>query len=138
MEHYLDEASVDRLILKGSVIPLEPPPEDSLVYVRDYGKTWEIRPPHVFYSGIEGFFARYWGVGPEWLYAWTPDGWLTGKAMPGAPPESHQADSEALRDACSEWREWLRKMREFQRPQSLHSLIDAYRAQLPNSEADGS
>ena len=53
--------------------------------------------------------------------------------MPGAPPESYRADSEALREVNPEWQEWLRRTREFQRPQSLHSLIDAYRAQLPGS-----
>ena len=128
LQHYLDEASVDRLIRKGSIVPLEPAPEGSTVFVRDYGQTWEIRLPHAFSGGTEGFFARYWGVGPQWLYAWTPDGWLASPAMPGAPPESYHADWEALWDADPLWREWLRRTREFQRPQPLHSLIRDHRA----------
>ena len=95
--------------------------------------SWEICQPRAFEGGTEGFFARYWDVGPEWLYAWTPDGWLASPATPGAPPECYYANSRTPPDSDPKWQEWLRRTREFQRPQSLHSLIDAYRAQLPSS-----
>ena len=67
-------------------------------------------------------------MGPEWLYAWTPDGWLASPAMPVAPPDCYDTDSEKLRDADPQWQEWLRRTREFQRPQPLHSLIRDHRA----------
>ena len=133
LQHYSGEEHIDRLISRGYVTWLEHTPEASVTYHSDYGYSWEICQPRAFRGGTGEFFARYWDVGPEWLYAWTPDGWLGSAAMPGAPPESYHADSEALRDEDPEWREWLRLTREFQRPQPLHSLIDDYRAQLPGS-----
>ena len=129
LQHYSEEERIDRLIGRGYVTWLKPIPEASVTYHGDYGYSWEICQPRTFRGGTEEFFARYWDVGPEWLYAWTPDGWLASAAMPGAPPESYHADSEALRDDDPEWREWLRLTREFQRPQPLHSLVRDYRAQ---------
>ncbi len=122
----------------GSVTWLEARPGNSITYFRANAQPWENCRPYTFGGGTERFFARYWGVGPEWLYVWTPDGWLGCKAMPGAPPESYRADSEELRNADPQWREWLRKTREFQRPQSLHSLIETYRAQQLGSGEGGS
>ena len=118
-----------RSLLTPSFTIIRSPTTAITVIPRDYGYSWEICRPRGFQGGTEGFFARYWDVGPEWLYAWTPDGWLGCEAMPGAPPESYRADSEALREVDPQWQDWLRRTREFQRPQSLHSLIDAYRAQ---------
>ena len=137
-DHYSDEKLIDRLIGSGSIARLAPTPGNSITYFRDNAQPWENCRPYTFGGGTERFFARYWGVGPEWLYAWTPDGWLASGAMPGAPPESIHADTEALRDGDPEWREWLRRTREFQRPQPLHSLIDAYRARQPGSGEGGS
>ncbi|MDE2813117.1 MAG: hypothetical protein OXM01_08840 [Gemmatimonadota bacterium] len=79
LEHYSEEGRVDRLIRLGSVTWLEARPEDSITYFRDHAQPWENCRPHEFGGGTERFFARYWGVGPEWLYICTPDGWLAGK-----------------------------------------------------------
>ncbi len=133
LERYSDEESIDRLIGSGAIARLAPTPENSITYFRHYNQPWERCRPYAFRGGTDRFFANYWSPGPEWLYVWTPDGWLASAAMPGAPPESYYAASEALRDGDPEWREWLRQTREFQRPQPLHSLIDAYRAQQPGS-----
>ena len=89
--------------------------------------------PYAFAGGTEQFFADYWSPGPEWLYVWTTDGWLASAAMPGAPPPSYYQGSPESYNPDPQWREWLRKTREFQRPQSLHSLVAAYRAQQPGS-----
>ena len=47
--------------------------------------------------------------------------------MPGAPPDCYYADTRTLPDVNDpEWREWLRRTREFQKPEPLHSLIHDY------------
>ena len=88
LQHYSDEESIDRLVILGSVTWLEARPEDSITYFRDNAQPWENCRPYTFGGGTERFFARYWGVGPEWLYVWTPDGWLGCKACRGRRPKA--------------------------------------------------
>ena len=127
LRHYSEEQTINQLIRQGSVAWLETTPEESITYFRHRRQPWQYCQPYPFRGGTEWFFANYWSPAPEWLYVWTPDGWLASAAMPGAPPQSYYADSRALRSADPQWREWRRRTREFQRPQSLHSLIAAYR-----------
>ncbi len=137
LEHYSDEDRIDRLIRMVSVTWLEPTPEESGTYFRDHSQPWENCQPYALSGGTERFFAQYWGPGPEWLYVWTPDGWLSSAGMPGAPPDCYYADTRTLPDVNDpEWREWLGRTREFQRPQPLHSLVIAYRAQQPGSRKE--
>ena len=137
LEHYSDEDRIDRLIRMGSVTWLEPTPEESGTYLRDHGQPWENCRPYAFRGGTDRFFTQYCGPGPEWLYVWTPDGWLSGAGMPGAPPDCYYTDTHTVPDVNDpEWREWLRRTREFQRPQPLHSLIITYRAQQPGSREE--
>ena len=138
LEHYSDAEPIDRLIGSGSIARLAPTPVNSITYFRHYHQPWERCRPYGFPGGTDWFFANYWSPGPEWLYVWTPDGWLACKAMPGAPPDCYYADSRTLRNADPEWQEWLRRTREFQRPQPLYSLIEAYSAQQPGSGEGGS
>ena len=70
LQHYSEEERIDRLISRGYVTWLKPTPEASVTYHSDYGYSWEICQPDTFSGGTEAFFARYWGVGAEWLYAW--------------------------------------------------------------------
>ena len=129
LDHYSDAEPIYRLIGSGAIARRAPTPGNSTTYFRHYNQPWERCRPCAFRGGTDRFFANYWSPGPEWLYVWTPDGWLGSKAMPGAPPDYYYADSRTLRNAHPQWREWLRRTREFQRP--LHSLIRAYRAQQP-------
>ena len=138
LERYSDAELIDQLIRVGAIARLGPTPKETVTYFRDHNAPWEHCQPYGFSGGTERFFAEYWSPGPEWLYVWTPDGWLASPAMPGAPPECYYANSRTPPDSDPEWREWLRRTREFQRPQPLHFLIDAYRAQLPGSGKGGS
>ena len=133
LRYYSEAEPIHRLIRLGAIVRLEPAPEESITYFRDRRKPWRHCQPYRFRGGTQWFFANYWSPAPEWLYVWTPDGWLGSPAMPGPPPQSYYADSRALRRADPQWREWLRRTREFQRPQPLYSLIRAYRAQQPGS-----
>ena len=98
LEHYSDAELIDQLIRLGAITRLEPTPEASVTYFRDLNVPWEHCQPYAFTGGTEGFFAEYWSPGPEWLYVWTPDGWLDSPAMPGAPPEGYYADTRTLPD----------------------------------------
>ena len=84
LQHYSDEQRVDRLIILGSVTWLEPTPEESISYFRDHAQPWENCQPYAFSGGTDRFFAHYWGPGPEWLYVWTPDGWLSSAGNAGS------------------------------------------------------
>ena len=132
-DHYSDEKPIDRLIRFGihSAAGTHAGEFDHLL-PRQRSALGELPTLHVR-QRHRTVLSPLLRSGPEWLYARTPDGWLASGAMPGAPPESFHADTEALRDGDPEWREWLRRTREFQRPQPLHSLIDACRAQQPGS-----
>ena len=135
LDHYADEDRIDRFIRMGSVTWPEPAPEESDTYFRDCGQPWENCRPHAFSSGTERFFSRYWGPSPEWLYVWTPNGWLASPGMPGAPPDCYYTDTRTVPDVNDpEWLEWPRKTGEFQRPQSLHSLICDYLEQQRGSD----
>ena len=137
LRHYSDPEPIHRLIRLGAVARLEPAPEDSITYFHHRREPWRYCQPYPFQGGTQWFFANYWSPAPEWLYVWTPDGWLGSAAMPGPPPQSYYADSRELRSADPAWREWLRQTREFQMPQPLHSVISGYRAQQPGSGEGG-
>ena len=73
--------------------------------------------------------------GPEWLYAWTPDGWLAAKVN-AQPPANYQLNAVRLEprqfedwfdnNQETEWIEWRRQAREDQRPQPLATIIGRY------------
>ena len=138
LRRYSDAEPIVRLMLLGAIVQLEPTPEESITYYRHRGEPWRHCRPYDFQGGTRWFFANYWSPAPRWLYVWTPDGWLASAAMPGAPPTSYYAESRELRGVDPTWREWLRRTREFQMPQPLHSLIRDYRAQHPGSGEGGS
>ena len=93
LNHYSEEASIDRLIELGAVVWLGSSPEECVSYHRYYGYDWQGCRPYEFDGGTERFFAIYWNAMAEWLYVWTPDGWLASPAMPGAPPEIFRGDA---------------------------------------------
>ena len=125
LEHYSEPDSIDRLIERGSIAWLAETPEQSVSYHRGYGFCWPRCRPFEFEGGTDQFFRIYWNAMAEWLYVWTPDGWLASPAMPGAPPPSYfeRPLVKERMDADPEWQEWLRLTRECQRPLPLQRLI---------------
>ncbi len=113
LQHYSDERTIHQLIGLGSVAWLETTPEETITYFCHRRQLWMNCQPYAFGGGTERFFADYWSPSPEWLYVWTPDGWLGNAAMPGAPPQSYYQGSPESYNPDPQWREWLRKTREF-------------------------
>ena len=128
LNHYSEEASIARLVELGSVTWLHATPEQCISYHRHYRYDWEVCRPYEFEGGTERFFQIYWNAMAEWLYVWTPDGWLASPAMPGAPPDIfHETPRVKERlDADPEWQEWLRRTQEVQQAQPLSALIKSY------------
>ena len=126
---YSEPDRIDRLIEMGSIAWLAETPEQSISYHRGFNFCWQGCRPFEFDRGTDGFFGIYWNALADWLYIWTPDGWLGSPAMPGDPPEIfwERPLVKARLDADPEWREWLRRTREFQRPQPLQYLITSAR-----------
>ena len=70
------------------------------------------------------FFGEYWGPGSEWLYVWTPNGWLASPAMAEMPPQSYFDDGGNPSD--SSWTEWISQTREAQRARPLYSVVAGF------------
>ena len=119
--HCSDEPLIEELIALGSIAWLEAKSKECEAYHRDRGYPWEHCQPHSFTGGTEAFFSEYWGPGPEWLYVWTPDGWLASPAMAGKPPQSYFGDGGSLSDPS--WNEWISQTREAQRARALYSVV---------------
>ena len=119
--HYSEESLIDELIALGSVAWLEAEPKECEAYHRDRSYSWEHCQPLTFKGGTEAFFGEYWGPGPEWLYVWTPDGWLASPAMAGMPPQSYFEGGGNLSDPS--WSDWISQTREAQRARPLYSVV---------------
>ena len=88
-----------------------------------------------FNTGTEVFFGRFWTPGTEWLYCWTPDGWL---AAPGLQPtlgegyyiedhHDHNAQMTRLHQLAAE----------SQVPVSLHQLVEETQKEIQTGNREG-
>ena len=135
LEHYSEPEAVEALISRGDVCQLDTNIRDTIFYFQDYQHDWSYCRPTTFENGTEEFFSYAHQLGPEWLYAWTPDGWLAAKADRD-PPENYlekitQMPPEAFQDWFDNnqepaWVEWRRQAKENQRPQPLATIIKQY------------
>ena len=123
-EFYSDEKSVDKIIELGDVHNLDRTPDDSIFYHRDHQDPWKFCQPEPLQGGTEYFFSRYWGIGMEWLYAWTPDGWFAARGMKGRPPPCYLDGNESK--GAPEWRDWMKKVAKFQRRRPAWRVISDY------------
>ncbi len=135
LENYREEEQADALIRGGSIVNLGPDEKRTGRYHLTHWDDWEDSAPVVMQGGSEAFFGTLNIPGPEWLYAWTPDGWLT------APADCHPPDGwwknlavmspQEYQDWFDhnqqpEWVEWRERAREKQRPRPLIHVITQY------------
>lgn len=133
--HYSESEEIDALIRKGSVMSLEASITESIFYHDDYDHDWSDCRPMTLSNGTTEFFGRAYQLGPEWLYAWTPDGWLAAKVQAEHPEQYFQGlramEPDAFQDWFEhnqepEWVQWRASAHETQRPQPLAYVIDQY------------
>ena len=118
INHYQEPETVSRLTAIGAISSLDP---DVATTEKFHPEEFR-RAPMAFENGTDGFFSTFWGHGPEWLYCWTPDGWLAAPGIRGPAPEQWYQGEENPNDP--EWAKWLETTAKFQRPMSLGSAIE--------------
>lgn len=134
LTHFSEPDQIDALIAGGSTIRIGNSIQDTDTYYDDE-QEWEHCKPTKIQGGTGPFFESPYIPGPEWLYAWTPDGWLAAKVK-AQPPANYQLNAVKLEprefeewfdnNQEPEWIEWRRQAREDQRPQPLATIIGRY------------
>ena len=116
LQNYSDpEDAHARALANLGRITLWPNPKDTLLHSTP-------RPPHTFTRGTQTFFGSHWGLGIEWLYAWTPDGWFVAPGYRASPAlaDLHFQDKDP---GDPEWLPHLKLLRKHQSPVPLGWLI---------------
>ena len=121
LEHYQDEKDVVALMNLGSIPSLQPTVTETGEFTIPDGP-----PAHCFGGGTEGFFGRFWTMGTEWLYCWTPDGWFAAPGHREIPPDSWYEADDTDSDPC--WQALDERAAKCQRPQPLVTVIEQYQA----------
>ena len=135
IQHYQDPAKTDLLLDLGSLSYIEPEPADIYPNHAYYGDSWDDCKPSHFTGGTDAFFLVPYHPGPEWLYSWTPDGWLASPVRRDPPPNYLAQLSLLSPDDLEhwfqnndqpEWTRWRRLCRETQQPRPLNTLIEEF------------
>lgn len=135
LENYQDGSVIDALIAKGSISHLSETIAETEFYYGEHEQDWNMCSPALLEGGTERFFGTAYMPGPEWLYAWTPDGWLAAEVQSSPPhdwinnlgtmsPEAYQDWFD--HNQQPEWVAWRAKAMEKQRPQPLNTVIEQY------------
>ena len=119
IEKYQGGDTLLRIVEMGSIGSLWPDPEDTLRHNRGDNS------PTRLTGGTKAFFGAFWGPGCEYLYAWTPDGWL---ASPGHRTNKALNDSWRREDSGHrpDWPSWQEELRRMQEPAPLEWLLTAH------------
>ena len=134
LEHYQDPDKVDALLDLGSIPYVEPDLNDIMPYYEDEPHEWDHCRPAQFSGGTDAFFLEPWLLAPEWLYCWTPDGWLASPVERANIPRSFFTQLSVLspedfqvwfdQNTEPEWTAWRELCRRYQQPQPLATLIE--------------
>ena len=135
LRHYQDPADIDALIAKGAIPRLFATPDTTGSYHQLYNHPWEQCQPVAIQHGTDELFGYPYLPGPDWLYAWTPDGWLAAKVQAN-PPASYRSRVLTLppdefehwfdHNTEPEWVAWRARAIRNQRPRPLAHVIDQY------------
>ena len=124
---YQEEEQIKALVNLGWMSSLSPTVEITRKRINDYTPAYKIA------GGTQEFFGRYM-PSIEWLYAWTPDGWLAARGYRDPipdhvyrldAPEEHPAWALAELEAAS-----------YQEPQPLYNVIRDYLIERASSPPD--
>ena len=135
LEHYSDAEAITELLQHGSVCHRNETTVESIFYHRDHNHPGDNCHPVTLHDGTEGLFGKPYQPGPEWLYAWTPDGWLAA-AVERKVPQNYvdqigrmgvaQLEDWFQHNPDPQWIAWRAAAVANQRPVPLSSLIDRY------------
>ena len=135
LEHYSDAEAITELLQHGSVCHLNETTVESIFYHHYHNHHWDNCHPVTLHDGTEGLFGKPYQPGPEWLYAWTPDGWLAA-AVDRKVPQNYvdqigrmgvaQLEDWFQHNPDPQWIAWRAAAVANQRPVPLSSLIDRY------------
>lgn len=132
LEHYQDPEKVDALLDLGAIPYVEPNLADITPYCQDYHLDRGDNAATRFTGGTNAYFLQPWMLAPEWLYAWTPDGWLAAPVERDPPRNFYSQNSRLSLEDFKEWFDnneepqwvtWRRRCREYQQPRPLETLI---------------
>lgn len=121
LQHYNDEDSARTITALRSISSLSENAEETAALNGNSNY-----PQITFEGGTDAFFGRFWTIGTEWLYAWTPDGWFAAPGFRKAPPELLQ-DHHADPDTDRRWAALNRQAAAFQTPLPLATVIGQHR-----------
>ena len=135
LEHYSEREEISELMEGGSICVLGPSIRETDFHHPNYDEDWERCKPFQLRNGTGEFFSQLDSCGPEWLYAWTPDGWFAARCDRDRPESWRQMDrmtpaefQDWFNTNCEqEWVEWRERARLNQRPQPLARMIEKYR-----------
>ena len=136
LEHYQDPAKVDQLLDLGSIPYIEDEIEDIMPYYGIDSDTWEDCRATEFTGGTDAYFLRPWILAPEWLYCWTPDGWLASPVERCHLPRNFMTQLSVLspeefqdwfdNNQEPEWIAWRALCTEYQQPKPLATVIEEH------------
>ena len=145
LRHYQEPGKANALIALGHVSRLAPELADTDSYFTTNGDPWEHCQPQSFTGGTNAFFLPPYLPGPEWLYCWTPDGWLAAPVQCHDIPKDYAERITTMQpDAFEdwfhnnrqpEWVQWRAVCRDRQQPKPLLTVIQDYAAEIARREA---
>ena len=135
LEHYSERDQIQELINGGTICTLGKGVDRTDFYHPNYDEDWEDCKPLPLRNGTGEFFSKLHLHGPEWLYAWTPDGWFAARVEQDMPEYFSQLRTmtpEQFQDWFDNntepaWIEWRARARLNQRPRPLARAVERYR-----------
>lgn len=140
LEHYQHPDKMNALLDLGAIPYVQPDLADIMTYCQDNHLDWRNCAPTRFTGGTDAYFLQPWMPGPEWLYAWTPDGWLAAPVEQDVPhnfyPHVLRLSPERLQEWFDhnqepQWIAWRQRCREYQQPRPLERLVRELAASAP-------
>ena len=149
LRHYQEPEKVEALLNLGSICKLRPETKDVETYHDHWNDSWDNCAPTPFHGGTDTFFLNVYQPGPEWLYCWTPDGWLASAVKCHDIPPSFVSHATARmtpeafehwfdHNQDPEWVQWRAACRERQQPRPLLEVIQNYATELAQRQAENS